>query len=293
MPPFIQKVLSNPFTFAATGPLTGALANRLNAAGAAYTTASKQNAVTTKEREASGGSTLPSGPSGGAQLPPPQLPPQYTGGYVPTMYVPGPTTYLPSPSYPTSPYTSAVSTGDVIKALSPGCDYLPSPLKEICQGVGTVFGSPKPTTTASTGNGTAVQPATCPPGTVKVGNTCVSPGDMFPGGDPGMFEAGGQAVVGAFGLPALSPTIVGSVAGRNGVSAIRRCPRGTVLGFDNFCYPKAVLPRRSRFRKHKGDRRPPMTGADAAALRRIGTLQKRVKELAKDAGISCSTRRRK
>lgn len=190
-------------------------------------------------------------------------------------------------------FASGITPGQVGQAIigTGACNHLPSPFKEICAGVSTVIGSPKPTPTPSTnGSTTAVVPATCPPGTVKVGNTCVSPGDVFPGGAPLFTEAGGQAVVGAFGLPALSPTIVGSVAGRNGVSPIRRCPRGMVLGFDELCYPKAVLPRRSRFRKHKGAVRPPMTGADAAALRRIGSLKNRVRELANDAGMTCANR---
>lgn len=248
---------------------------------AAFTTVSKQNAQSTKTLEGQT-STLPG-----------------NGGVMPgtPVVTRNPLTGTVSPTFgPTfAPMSSPVSAGDIATVLTPGCAALPSPLKEICQGVGTLVSSPKPTTSGSTtqSTGTTLQQATCPPGTVRVGDTCISPGDLFPGGAPGFIEAGGQAVVGAFGLPALSPTIVGSVASSRGVSPIRRCPRGMVLGFDELCYAKQLLPRRSKFRKHKGDRRPPMTGADAAALRRIGTLQKRVKELAKDAGISCSTRRRK
>lgn len=263
----------------------------------ALTQLSQRNAQRAKVNEAS--TPLPSGPSGGAQLPP--APPGATPlpgggyyspiGYAPPTFIPGGpamggTQFVPS--------TSSYGVPELINAgvgAIGGCDAMPSPLKEICKGYGILTGGPKPTTTAQTGTGTTLQQATCPPGTVRVGNTCVSPGDLFPGGAPGMFEAGGQAVAGGFGMPAFSPTIVGSVANNRGeVRPIRRCPRGMVLGFDELCYPKAVLPRRSRFRKHKGERKPPMTGADAAALRRIGSLKNRVKELASDAGLTCANR---
>lgn len=248
---------------------------------------SKANAAAVKTREQT--TPLPSGPSGGVAIP-----------NTTTFYTSGRTNNLPpgTSMYTGGPvYSNPLDVGGAVGAFTGagGCDWLPSPAKEICKGVGILVG--KPTTTASdqTVSGTGMQqvPA-CPAGTVRVGNTCVAPGDAFPGGAPLFTEAGGQAVVGAFGLPAISPTIVGSVSNNRGeVSPIRRCPRGMVLGFDEFCYPKAVLPRRSRFRKHKGERKPPMTGADAAALRRIGSLKKRVKELAGDAGLTCSTRGRR
>lgn len=267
----------------------------------ALTQLSQRNAQRAKVNEAT--TPLPSGPSGGAQLPPGAtalpgggyytpinqhyaagLPPLSSPTFIPGGPAMGGTQFVPS--------TSSYGVPELINAgvgAIGGCDAMPSPLKEICKGYGILTGGPKPTTTAQTGTG--LQQATCPPGTVRVGNTCVSPGDLFPGGAPGMFEAGGQAVAGGFGMPAFSPTIVGSVANNRGeVRPIRRCPRGMVLGFDELCYPKAVLPRRSRFRKHKGERKPPMTGADAAALRRIGSLKNRVKELASDAGLTCANR---
>lgn len=254
--------------------------------------ASQHNANMAKSNEAT--TPMPSGPSGGAQLPPGATALPGGGYYSPIGYTPP--TFIPGgPSMGGTqfvPSTSGYGVPELINAgvgAIGGCDAMPTPLKEICKGYGILTGGPKPTTTAQTGTG--LQQATCPPGTVRVGNTCVSPGDLFPGGAPGMFEAGGQAVAGGFGMPAFSPTIVGSVANNRGeVRPIRRCPRGMVLGFDELCYPKAVLPRRSRFRKHKGERKPPMTGADAAALRRIGSLKNRVKELASDAGLTCANR---
>lgn len=203
----------------------------------------------------------------------------------PTATIPG-FNFNPTINLPGVP-SSGLSAGDIaggIAAATNGCEGLPSPLKELCKGAGVVFGGPKAVPQET--KGTTVQQAGCPAGTVRVGNTCISPGDVFPGGDPFLMEAGGQAVIGAFGLPAASPTIVGSING----NPIRRCGRGMVLGFDNLCYPKQLLGRRSRFRKHRGQAKPPMSAADAKALRRIGTLKKRVKELAGDAGLSCSTR---
>lgn len=250
---------------------------------------SKQNAQAVKTRTPT---AQPSGPAGGAGIP-----------NTTTYYTSGPTNnpFGPPPPgtgiYTGGPVYAPISGGDVIRGLDAAgvnCDspLLPDWAKAACKGITTVF--TKPTTTASEPGTSMQQVPACPAGTVRVGNTCVSPGDAFPGGAPLFTEAGGQAVVGAFGLPAISPTVVGYVSNNRGeASPIRRCPRGMVLGFDEFCYPKAVLPRRSRFRKHKGERKPPMTGADAAALRRIGSLKKRVKELAGDAGLTCSTRGRR
>lgn len=139
----------------------------------------------------------------------------------------------------------------------------------------------------------------CRPGTIRVFGKCIALGDAFPGGDPLVTQAGGVARVGSFGLPALEPTIVGFTSNNRGETVpIRRCNRGMVLGTDDLCYSKAILPGRSKFRKHRRAPRPPMTAADAKALARIGTLQNKVKELASDAGLTTSkagrsTRRRK
>lgn len=182
-----------------------------------------------------------------------------------------------------SPFQSQLSAGDVGRAVvgAGGCDLLPEPYKTACKFAGQVLGGPGTSTSTPT-----LTEKPCKPGTVKVGNQCVSPGDAFPGGAPMFTPAGGGAVIGGFGLPALVPTIVGAVANKWGQTVpIRRCPSMMVLGRDNLCYPKALLPRRSRLRKHRPGPRPPMTGADAQALRRLGTLQHRVMDLAASAGL--------
>jgi hypothetical protein len=124
--------------------------------------------------------------------------------------------------------------------------------------------------------------AECPPGSFLSRGQCVAPGDIFPGGDPFMQTAGGQAVQGGFGLPAVTPTVF--------QQPIRRCPRGFVLGLDNLCYPKAILPRRSKLRKHRPPPRPAVTGGDVAAIRRADATRKRLVKLTKAAGAHASLR---
>lgn len=128
----------------------------------------------------------------------------------------------------------------------------------------------------------------CPAGTIRAGSSCVDLMALPPGGSPATFPApgttimgpGGAAVVGSFGLPAIAPQMVSQI--------VRRCPRGMVLGDDDLCYPKAVLPKRSRFRKWRGEVRPPVTRADVRAIRRAASARERVLELAKDVGLHAS-----
>lgn len=102
----------------------------------------------------------------------------------------------------------------------------------------------------------------------------------------------GRAVVGGFGLPAMVPDIVGSITRRDGSTGpIRRCMRTMVLGSDNLCYPKAVLPRRSKFRKWRGDVRPAVSAADVKAIRKAAAAKDRVLALAKDVGLHASKAR--
>lgn len=89
-----------------------------------------------------------------------------------------------------------------------------------------------------------------------------------------------QAVEGAFGMPAMVPE-----------EEMRRtlvCPRGMVLGDDELCYPKAVLPKRSKFRKWRGQARPPVSAADARHIRKAAAAKERVLRLAKDVGLHAS-----
>jgi hypothetical protein len=97
-------------------------------------------------------------------------------------------------------------------------------------------------------------------------------------------ESGGQAVVGSFGLPALAPAIVGEINGK----PIRRCAKGSVLGTDELCYSKAVLPPRSMFRKWKRPPRPALSRRDEVAIRRAAGAKQRVLTLAKEAGLHAS-----
>lgn len=116
----------------------------------------------------------------------------------------------------------------------------------------------------------------CAPGTIRVGNTCVSPGDFFPGGDPFTTPAGGGTTVGAFGLPAVVPAQVQRVR--------RVCPTGMVLGRDNLCYPRQILPRNSRYRKWRPGARPPISAGDWKALKRMKRTKAKARDIAETAG---------
>ena len=133
----------------------------------------------------------------------------------------------------------------------------------------------------------------CPQGYRNEGGQCVETGwrgvaeRVLPGGQSGtMVDEYGEAVLGSFGIPALVPAQVGQIHG----NPILRCPPGAVLGKDNLCYQKSSIPK--AFRKWKPAAKPPMTAADARALRRIGTLQNRVKRLASSAGMTAKKSKR-
>ncbi len=101
----------------------------------------------------------------------------------------------------------------------------------------------------------------------------------------------GEVTMGSFGLPAMVPRQVGQIQRANGtVGPILKCDRGFVLGTDNLCYPKQVLPRRSQFRKWRGATRPLISGADVKAIRRAARAKGRVLELAKDIGLHASAK---
>lgn len=110
-------------------------------------------------------------------------------------------------------------------------------------------------------------------------------GPQLPAG--GTFNQGGQTTVGAFGMPASLPDIVGVVEDRDGVrQPIRRCGKGMVLGKDDLCYPKQVLGARGKWRKHPQAQRAPVTAADAKAIRQATSARNRVKKLAGDVGFA-------
>lgn len=179
------------------------------------------------------------------------------------------------PFLPPAPVAPPAGGGGGLGSL---CNLLPiGTARQLCQaGAGAIGGGG--------GGGGGSQLAGCPDGTIKVGNRCVAPGDAFPGGDPFITGAGGNAVQGGFGLPAITPTVEQRTH--------RTCPDGMVLGKDNLCYPKAVLSRRSRFRKWRQPRRPLFTAGDMNAIRRAERLKKKAKGIAKDLGFSVRKRGR-
>lgn len=87
----------------------------------------------------------------------------------------------------------------------------------------------------------------------------------FPGGETGtQLDIFGEAVVGAFGVPALVPAA-------DFVSTFK-CPRGSVLGQDNLCYRKGSIP--VQFRKWRPGPKPFISGGDRKCLLRADRLRK-------------------
>lgn len=140
------------------------------------------------------------------------------------------------------------------------------------------------------GNGMAVQ---CPDGfRLDSQGRCVTAGlpgtiqRILPGGKTGtLSDVQGQAVVGAFGVPGLLPAQVGVING----GPILKCPAGMVLGKDDICYVRSVLPR--QFRKWPRAPRPPITAGDAKAIRKAEGAKRRVKKLAGSVGFACTKKR--
>ena len=148
-------------------------------------------------------------------------------------------------------------------------------------------GSPLPCTgRQQNGGGTQLESAQCDPGFEKDPyGVCVfsgSPGDtsITTAEEARKYGRGG----GMIGLVGVEPLQVGTINGH----PILRCPSRMVLGVDDVCYYKGILPR--KLRKWVPTRRPPVTAADAAAIRRAASAQKRVKTLAGNVGLAmCST----
>jgi len=204
-------------------------------------------------------------PSGFRQIPQPSFPfPQ------PTPFIP-----IPAPLGPTTPTTQP--SGGLATAA---CNLLSGTARDLCLIAAGFFPGGTPAAP-----GTGIATTGCGPGLIRVGDTCVALGDAFPGGDPVTSGAGGVATVGAFGLPALSPTGISRI--------VRKCGRGMVLGIDNLCYPKAVLTSRSKFRKWRRPPKPPISRRDVVAIGRAARARDRVLELAKDVGLSVSKSKRK
>ena len=214
--------------------------------------------------------------------PPVFRPPPFTpgGGVTPftpiTPFTPGVpfSPLVPGPGLP-GPGLPGPGAGGIRGLGQLGCEFLSGRARDICLlTTGFLPGAPA----VPQVNGA------CPAGQVRIGQNCVDFSAAFPGGDPFVSPGGGVASVGAFGLPALSPSGVTRV--------VRRCGRGMVLGIDDLCYPKAVLPARSKFRKWRRPPRAPVTRRDVVAIRRAASARERVLELAKDVGLSVTKGRR-
>jgi len=195
---------------------------------------------------------------------------------------------IPGESRCPGPYNYDPVTGGCV----PKPDYLTR------TGGGELPGSPG---VNITGYGTSGLTSTqCPTGYRWDGSRCVVEGiggyveRMLPGGSTGVLPQGsggyGEAVVGAFGVPALVPAQVGQING----GPILRCPTGAVLGKDNLCYMKGSIP--SKYRKWRPGPRPLLTGGEMKMLRKINTLENKVKRAWSMAGKpgqrKCSTRRK-
>ena len=192
----------------------------------------------------------------------------------------------PIPQPPVPPFTPLAPAGPGFDPRGPqpgglgaaACNLLSGTARDLCLlGIG-LFQPGTPT----------FGPVDCPAGMIRLGERCIDLTALPPGGDPAFQPVptgGGQATVGAFGLPALSPTGISRL--------VRKCGRGMVLGVDNLCYPKAVLTGRSKFRKWRRPVRPPVTRRDVIAIRRAAGARDRVKELAKDVGLKIGSSRKK
>lgn len=121
----------------------------------------------------------------------------------------------------------------------------------------------------------------CPTGYRWDGQRCIETGmggaieRFLPGGQTGTgMDVYGQAVVGAWGKPALVP-YTGSIP-------TRRCPPGAVLGKDNLCYARNSIPNSER--KWPKPPRPLLTAQEMKTLRKIKSLEKKVKRAWQAAG---------
>lgn len=132
----------------------------------------------------------------------------------------------------------------------------------------------------------------CPPGSYQVGNTCVNPGAALPGGSPFTFPTGGTQV-GSPGGTAVVPA--GGGGGMMGAAVAvapftysqlrRQCPPGYVLGKDNLCYAKGMIPK--KYRKWTYNK-PYITRGDYKAIARADRTRKKLVGLTKKSGAFAS-----
>ncbi len=193
--------------------------------------------------------------------------------------IPGLPPTLPTPGLPTggvSVDTNFFQSQNVtsLAGANAVCSLLPPAAQPACNAAAAViFGS-------TVGGGPLV-PEDCPQGRVKIGGKCVDLSAAAPGGVPLTTDVGEfTAVSGGFGIAGFIPLAEERI--------VMSCPRGFVLGIDNICYSKAQLPKRSKFRKWKGEIAPPISRRDVRAINRAAGAKERVLELAKKAGLHAS-----
>lgn len=146
----------------------------------------------------------------------------------------------------------------------------------------------QPGAAASCPDGYQVNPQT---GICEKSGTMGAVQRYLPGGQTGtMADIYGQAVVGAFGIPALVPAQVGTITRRDGtVNSVLRCPPGAVLGKDSLCYQKGTIAK--KFRKWPPpSTRCPISPRDWKAIKSIGRVQKTIRKVAGEAGMTAKKR---
>lgn len=136
--------------------------------------------------------------------------------------------------------------------------------------------------------GSLVAGGPCPTGYQWDGAQCKRTGfvgtveRVLPGGDTGYgVDVYGQATVDPLtGRAALVPYTE--------AVPTRRCPPGAVLNKRGLCVDRRSISNKDRM--WPAPPRPPMSASDAKALRRINTLQAKVKRLASKSGFTCKKR---
>lgn len=141
-------------------------------------------------------------------------------------------------------------------------------------------GTFQPEGTGSCPQGTSYDPAT---GQCKKGGIGGWGERIIPGGDTGYVPQEWTSTS-AYGTQGVVP--------QSRPSSTLMCPKGYVLygkepGME-VCLPKGMLP--NKYRKWPKEAAPALSAGDMKTLRRIGTLQKRIKRVAGTAGFSCRKR---
>ena len=111
-------------------------------------------------------------------------------------------------------------------------------------------------------------PCTFP--SIRVGDTCVDPTAVLPGGDPFTtpVTSYGAAVLGLYG-EGRAPTMVSR--------SVRQCPPGYALGKDGVCYDHIS----NRNREHPKGRKPLLTGGEMNAITRAASAGRRLERAKK------------